>query len=26
VPVIDINGEIIVGFDEARIRALLGLK
>ncbi|MEM0372821.1 MAG: glutaredoxin family protein [archaeon] len=26
VPVIDINGEIIVGFDESRIRELLGLK
>ncbi|NYZ79827.1 glutaredoxin family protein [Candidatus Micrarchaeota archaeon] len=26
VPVIDINGEIIVGFNEAKIKQLLGLK
>lgn len=26
VPVIDINGEIIVGFNEIKIRKLLGLK
>lgn len=26
VPVLDINGQIIVGFDEARIRNLLGIK
>lgn len=26
VPVIDINGQIIIGFDEARIRQLLKLK
>ena len=26
VPVIDINGRVIVGFDKARINALLGLK
>lgn len=25
VPVVDINGEIVVGFDRARIDALLGL-
>jgi len=25
VPVIDINGEIVVGFDRAKIDALLGL-
>jgi glutaredoxin len=26
VPVIDINGKIIVGFDKTRINSLLGLK
>ncbi|MCX6715525.1 MAG: glutaredoxin family protein [Candidatus Taylorbacteria bacterium] len=26
VPVIDINGTVVVGFDEAKIRATLGLK
>lgn len=26
VPVLDINGNIIVGFDEGRIRNLLGIK
>jgi glutaredoxin 3 len=25
VPVIDIDGEIVIGFDRARINALLGL-
>ncbi len=26
VPVIDIGGEIVVGFDEAKIRSTLGIK
>ncbi len=26
VPVLDVNGHIIVGFDEGRIRSLLGIK
>lgn len=26
VPVLDINGEIIVGFDKAKIESLLGIK
>ena len=26
VPVIDVGGEIVVGFDEAKLRATLGIK
>jgi glutaredoxin len=26
VPVIDIGGEVVVGFDEAKLRSTLGLK
>ena len=26
VPVVDINGELIIGFDQARFRQLLGIK
>ena len=26
VPVIDVGGEVIVGFDEARLKQLLGMK
>ena len=26
VPVIDVGGEIVVGFDEAKLRAALGVK